>query len=623
MLDLENGFHCLFDSNTGDLSDISYYSSLNYLNSQEQLSLESEFDSKYVAEREIAFASQSSSPGDLEPGNSLNDAQEITIGENPQTYRDWVGANDSKDYYRFALDEAKNLNLSLTGLSDNANLALLDHSGSQLFRSSKYGTSDESLEVQLLAGDYYIKVNPNHSSNHTSYDLTVNATALNDPGNSLNNAQEITIGENPQTYSDWVGATDFKDYYRFALGEAKNVSLSLTGLSDDANLELLDHSGNQLFRSSNYGTSDESLEVQLLAGDYYIKVNPNHSSNHTEYDLTVNASTISVVPGYSTVDGFGLVNAASAVAQAIGNNPFADVANLGGNDWGADLVKAPEVWSQGYTGQGVVVAVLDTGVDYNHSDLSGNIFTNEAEIAGDGIDNDNNGYIDDFYGWNFHSNNNNTLDVQGHGTHVAGTIAALNNGFGITGIAHNAKIMPVKVLSDSGSGSYESIANGIRYAVDNGAQVINLSLGGNTDNSLLRSALEYAANKGVILVMASGNDGDSTTMGHYPAAYATDWGIAVGAVDRNSQIASFTNRSGISPLTYVTAPGVSVYSTLPNNKFDFKSGTSMATPHVAGVVALMLSVNPDLSDSEVYDILTATAKSNFPDSNVLTGQSLA
>ena len=183
--------------------------------------------------------------------------------------------------------------------------------------------------------------------------------------------------------------------------------------------------------------------------------------------------------------------------------------------------------------------------------------------------------------------------------------------------------MPVKVLSDSGSGSYESIANGIRYAVDNGAQVINLSLGGNTDNSLLRSALEYAANKGVILVMASGNDGDSTTMGHYPAAYATDWGIAVGAVDRNSQIASFTNRSGISPLTYVTAPGVRVYSTLPNNKFDFKSGTSMATPHVAGVVALMLSVNPDLSDSEVYDILTATAKSNFPDSNVLTGQRLA
>ena len=532
-----------------------------------------------------------------------------------------MGVTDPHDYYRFSLTQSSELELSLTGLADDADVQLLDSSGNPLMVSSSYWTSEASINAQLLAGDYYIRVYPSYSSDNTDYNLTVSATAVTDAGNTLNDARDITITEETTTYSDWVGVTDPYDYYRFSLADNKNFSLSLTGLSDNADVQILDSSGAVIAESDEYGTTSENLQVQLLAGTYYIGVYPSYSSDNTAYNLSVSASTIPVVPGYSIIDGFGLVNAASAVAQAIGQTPFADVPNLGGNDWGADLINAPEVWSEGFTGQGVVVAVLDTGVDYNHSDLSANIFTNSGEIAGDGIDNDNNGYIDDFYGWNFDSNNNNTLDVHSHGTHVAGTIAALNNGFGVTGIAHNAQIMPVKVLGDDGSGSYESVANGIRYAADNGAQVINMSLGGDTDNSLLRSAVEYAASKGVIVVMAAGNDGDSTTMGHYPAAYATDWGIAVGAVDQNSSMAYFSNRSGIFPLTYVTAPGVSVYSTVPNNSYDSKSGTSMATPHVAGVVALMLSANPELTESEVYEILTSTAESNYPDSTSLTSQS--
>lgn len=311
---------------------------------------------------------------------------------------------------------------------------------------------------------------------------------------------------------------------------------------------------------------------------------------------------------YSSTNGYGLVNAAAAVARANSQNTFADVPNIGGNNWGADLVKAPEAWAKGYTGKGVVVAVVDTGVDYNHEDLKNNIWTNTKEIAGNGIDDDGNGYVDDVRGWNFAENNNNTLDKNGHGTHVSGTIAGQRNNYGVTGIAYDAKIMPIKVLNDSGSGSYSAIANSIYYAVNNGANVINLSLGGSFSNRTLQNAIEYASTKGAIVVMASGNDGRSQP--DYPARYANNTGIAVGAVDKNKNLADFSNRSGTNQLAYVTAPGVNVYSTVPNNQYAAYNGTSMATPHVAGVVALMLSANRNLTPAQVRQIITETAENN-------------
>jgi subtilisin family serine protease len=312
---------------------------------------------------------------------------------------------------------------------------------------------------------------------------------------------------------------------------------------------------------------------------------------------------------YNSNNGFGTVNAGKAVSEAAGQNPYTDVPAIGGNNWGADLIKAPTVWNNGYTGNGVVVAVLDTGVDYNHEDLRNNIWTNTNEIAGNGIDDDGNGYVDDVRGWNFDSNSNNVYDNNGHGTHVSGTIAGENNGFGVTGIAYNAKIMPVKVLDENGSGSYSAIAKGIYYAVNNGARIINLSLGGYFSNDTLKSAIEYASSKNVIVVMAAGNDGDSSPA--YPARYANNHGIAVGAVDRNNQLADFSNRSGSREIAYVTAPGVDINSTLPGNQYGNYSGTSMATPHVAGVVALMLSANPSLTESQVRNILTKTAANNI------------
>ncbi|MEA5598694.1 S8 family peptidase [Rivularia sp. UHCC 0363] len=312
--------------------------------------------------------------------------------------------------------------------------------------------------------------------------------------------------------------------------------------------------------------------------------------------------------GYSSENGYGLANAGAAVAKVIGEDTFANVPDLGGKNWGADAVKAPEAWNRGYTGQGVVVAVLDTGVDRNHDDLRNNIWTNKGEIADNGKDDDGNGYIDDVYGWNFDGNNNNTIDVDGHGSHVSGTIAGTKNDIGVTGIAYDAQIMPVKVLDDSGSGSNTAVADGIYYAVDNGADVINLSLGGSFPSFGIEKAVKYASDKGVTVVMAAGNSGGDTPL--YPARYAEKYGIAVGAIDEQKNLASFSNRAGSEPLTYVTAPGVDIYSTLPNNKYASYSGTSMATPHIAGVVALMLSANPNLDSKQIRQVLEETASNN-------------
>ncbi|MEH1852817.1 MAG: S8 family peptidase [Nostoc sp.] len=387
----------------------------------------------------------------------------------------------------------------------------------------------------------------------------------------------------------------------------------------------IDDANNNAFSNKQLNTTSISSLDSFYTKDYYnLKFSGRSSYKSTDADVqllnngdsenTSNATTNDFsTENYNSTNGYGLINGAAAVAKAIGQNTFADVPDLGGNNWGADLVKAPEVWAHGYTGKGVVVAVLDTGVDYNHEDLSNNIWTNSKEIPGNGIDDDGNGYVDDSSGWNFSDNNNNTLDKNGHGTHVSGTIAGENNNYGVTGIAYDAKIMSVKVLNDSGSGSYSSIAKGIHYAVDNGANVINLSLGGGSSNSSLESAIDYASSKGVIVVMAAGNDGDSSP--DYPASYASKSGIAVGAVDSNNKIADFSNRSGTNEISYVTAPGVKVYSSVPNNQYATYSGTSMATPHVAGIVALMLSANPNLTDAQVRQIVTETAGNSTQTTN--------
>lgn len=354
--------------------------------------------------------------------------------------------------------------------------------------------------------------------------------------------------------------------------------------------------------NQNQLTTDGQNSSYLSSSDTFNTENDYTSNLGNRSSYTSNNATATST--YNSTNGYGLIDANTAVSEAAGESTYSDVADLGGNNWGLDMINAPEVWQQGYTGQGVTVAVIDTGVDANHQDLKNNIWTNTKEIADNGIDDDGNGYVDDINGWNFSDNNNNTADDNGHGTHVAGVIAGSNDEVGVTGVAYSSQIMSVKVLDASGSGSYDAIASGIRYAVDNGARVINLSLGGDYSNQTLKSALEYADSKGAIVVMASGNDGKSQP--GYPARYADETGIAVGAVDSNGQLTDFSNRSGSNQIAYVTAPGDNIYSSTPNNEYEYKSGTSMATPYVSGVVALMLSANPNLTVTQVREIITST-----------------
>lgn len=340
---------------------------------------------------------------------------------------------------------------------------------------------------------------------------------------------------------------------------------------------------------------------------------------------------------FNKIFGYGLVNAAAAVAQASGRiAPFTPVADLGGDFWGEDLVKAPEAWAAGYTGRGVVVAVIDSGVDYTHPDLASNIWVNSREIPNDGIDNDANGFVDDIRGWNFNGNrglgSNDPMDDNGHGTHVAGTIAALRNGVGVTGVAPNAKIMPLKVKDPTlptFDDYHTSVAKAIRYAVDNGARVINMSIRtlpelgptisfGSRPVAAIQDALAYAASRNVIAVAAAGNSQEMASFyGYpeeaavplYPARYSTMYGLSVGALDSKGQIASFSNYAGTSPSQHqVMGPGVDVYSTLPFGSYGYESGTSMASPHVAGVVALMVGANPRITSNQVRSIVTSTAE---------------
>ena len=275
-------------------------------------------------------------------------------------------------------------------------------------------------------------------------------------------------------------------------------------------------------------------------------------------------------------------------------------------------INAPEAWNTTTGSRNVVVAVIDTGVDYTHPDLAANIWRNPGEIPGDGIDNDRDGYVDDVYGWNFSSNNANPMDDNGHGSHVAGTIGAVgNNGVGVTGVNWQVSIMPVKFLSASGSGLTSGAIAAINYVThmkrDMGINIVatNNSWGGGGFSTSLRDAIEAGGRAGILFVAAAGNDGRNTDVNpSYPAAYTSDAIISVAAVDRSNRLAGFSNYGTTS--VDVGAPGVGILSTTPRNTYSSYSGTSMATPHVTGVVALLAAANPQASASRIRNAILST-----------------
>ena len=256
-------------------------------------------------------------------------------------------------------------------------------------------------------------------------------------------------------------------------------------------------------------------------------------------------------------------------------------------------------------GKGTVVAVIDTGVDYTHKDLADNIWVNEGEIPGNGIDDDGNGYVDDVYGVDFVDGDSDPMDEHGHGTHVAGIIAMTPGNGGGVGVAYGAKIMCIRAGQANGSFASSDIAKAIKYAADNGADVINMSFGGTGRSYLVESALQDAF-PSCVLVAAAGNDGlpttDAKSAGYllieniYPAGYKYVLGVM--ATDNNQSLAYFSNWDFIEGQNCeyeMAAPGVNIYSTLPGNRYACWSGTSMAAPNVSAAAAILRSKYTDKS----------------------------
>ncbi len=255
-----------------------------------------------------------------------------------------------------------------------------------------------------------------------------------------------------------------------------------------------------------------------------------------------------------------------------------------------------------------IVAVIDTGVDYNHEVFndSGAIWVNTDEIAGNGVDDDGNGYIDDVRGWNFHDGNATPMDndSHGHGTHTAGIVLGVGQDIMATTLeAARIQIMPLKFLGADGSGSTSDAVSAIYYAVRKGAKVINNSWGGSSYSQALHDAITYAYNQQVLVVSAAGNYGknnDSNDM--YPANYPVPGQIVVAATNDSDALASFSNYGASS--VHIAAPGVSILSATPSNSYRYMSGTSMATPFISGLAAMMFREATSLTGYQIKNLLT-------------------
>lgn len=294
---------------------------------------------------------------------------------------------------------------------------------------------------------------------------------------------------------------------------------------------------------------------------------------------------------WSSKSGWGSVDVLAAINKGTGNK-MADIKAPTGLQWGFDKANINDAWSYGYTGKDITIAVIDTGLDLNNGDLTKNLNP---------------------YSWNFVANNANVMDDNGHGTFVASEIVAANNGIGLTGASYDSSLMVLKALDSSGSGAADTICTAIRYAVDHGANVINMSLGGG-DYSGFASALQYAKDRNVLVVMAAGNSGGSSPLS--PAIYAQQFDncLAVGALQCDSlgalSMTSFSNQAGsTTPYGFVDAAGQGVIGYTLGGGTASWAGTSMAAPLVAAAAALLWSADKVAGASQIAQTLYQTSHS--------------
>lgn len=402
-----------------------------------------------------------------------------------------------------------------------------------------------------------------------------------------------------------------------------------------------------IFGFINDGISAEKSKKRYSPDDILVKFKPNVSSSSIEagitkihaalqikkhfknsniYHLKIKDSAVSVEEGIERLENssiieyaepnYIIVKASAIIPNDTSFNELWGMHNIGQRVAGvsgtldADM-DLPEAWDISTGSSDVVIALLDTGADYNHPDLRANIWNNTTELAND-FDDDGNGKIDDIIGWNFVDNNNNPLDDDGHGTYIAGVIASKgNNSIGVTGVTWNSEIMLLKILDDTGYGTVSDVIAAIEYAISKGARIINASYTGSDYSYAEKQAIDAAANAGIILIAAAGNNGsnvDDNTVRVYPAEYNSPNIIAVAATDAHDILPSFSNygRNTVD----VAAPGVNIYTTassaIDGSEYVYVTGTSIAVPHVSGLAALILSVRPNYSYIQIKNTILET-----------------
>jgi subtilisin family serine protease len=316
-------------------------------------------------------------------------------------------------------------------------------------------------------------------------------------------------------------------------------------------------------------TDHATYQVLKKSGPYVVLSQKNISTEKLIQQLTAEQEIISAEPNiiYNKQD--------IGKAVPLPNDEFFEP-----YQWNLSQIRAEKGWEITGGTEDVIIAILDTGIDPNHQDLKGKLVE----------------------GFNTFDETNESTDQHGHGTHVAGITGAItNNVTGIAGVSWYNPIMPIKVLDENGEGSLFEITSGIRWATDHGAKVINMSLGDSEPSQMLYDAIRYAYEKDVVLIAAAGNDNVGTPM--YPAGY--DEVLSVSAVDQEQQKAIFSNYGDHMD---VTAPGEHIPSTFPDNNYVFMSGTSMAAPHVTGLAGLIRSLQPELNNEEVMQVIRQTAE---------------
>ncbi|MEZ0390980.1 MAG: S8 family serine peptidase [Pseudobdellovibrionaceae bacterium] len=390
-------------------------------------------------------------------------------------------------------------------------------------------------------------------------------------------------------------------------------------------------------------SSAKAQEAEAVPGEYLVKLKaPLFGQDLKKIEKELGAPIESTIPEHRIVRiQKATVQTSKSVIKSLSQNPNVELVepnyiyraiktpndpelqrlwglkNFGQSDTKANGtsgidIDAERAWDLSTGSEDVLVAVIDTGVDSHHPDLKDNVWVNEAEANGKPeVDDDNNGYVDDIHGYNFVDAEKPTPesdDDHGHGSHCAGTIGGRgDDGKGIVGVNWKVKILSAKFLGADGGGSLEGAILAIDYATKAGAKILSNSWGGGGESELLKEAIQRAHSEGALFVAAAGNDGTNNDISpHFPSNYNVPNVLSVAAIDNNGQLASFSNYGKQS--VHIAAPGVNIYSSIGNNSYAIWSGTSMATPHVSGVAALLAAKDPSLSHLQIRQRLMASRR---------------